>query len=130
MNVRIATPKSAAEATLMEQFAALRPADPDRTAAFQAFVATGLPTRRNEAWHYTDLRSLMSAAAPLAPAPDAGRIEAARGLLAARERVGTSALFCSTAALSRNCPTMPPKAFSPGCLRGPRRWRSQTLSSP
>jgi Fe-S cluster assembly protein SufD len=88
MNVRITTPKSVAEATLIEQFAALRTSDPDRAAAFQAFVAAGLPTRRNEAWHYTDLRSLMSAAAPLAPAPDAGRIEAARSLLAAQTRLG------------------------------------------
>jgi Fe-S cluster assembly protein SufD len=88
MNVRITTPKSAAEATLIEQFAALRTADLDRASAFQAFVAAGLPTRRNEAWHYTDLRSLMSAAAPLALAPDAGRVETARTLLAAQARLG------------------------------------------
>lgn len=88
MNVRITTPKSAAEATLIEQFAALRVVDPDRTAAFQAFVATGLPTRRNEAWHYTDLRAAMGEAAPLATAPDAARLEAARAILAAHSRLG------------------------------------------
>ena len=88
MNVRIVAPKTIAETTIAAQFAALQTADSDRAAAFAAFAATGLPTRRDEAWHYTDLRSLMSAAAPIANAPDAARIEAARQQLAARERVG------------------------------------------
>jgi Fe-S cluster assembly protein SufD len=80
--------KTAAETMLALQFAALATRDPDRVAAFAAFEAEGLPTRRNEAWHYTDLRSAMTEAAPLAPAPDARRIEAARALLATRERIG------------------------------------------
>ena len=80
--------KTAAETMLALQFAALATCDPDRVAAFAAFEAEGLPTRRNEAWHYTDLRSAMTEAAPLAPAPDARRIEAARALLATRERIG------------------------------------------
>ena len=66
--------KTAAETMLALQFAALATCDPDRVAAFAAFEAEGLPTRRNEAWHYTDLRSAMTEAAPLAPAPDARRI--------------------------------------------------------
>jgi Fe-S cluster assembly protein SufD len=70
------------------QFAALATRDPDRVAAFAAFEAEGLPTRRNEAWHYSDLRSAMTGAAPLAPPPDAARIEAARISLATRKRVG------------------------------------------
>ena len=76
--------KTAAETMLALQFAALATSDPDRVAAFAAFEAEGLPTRRNEAWHYTDLRSAMTAAEPLAPAPDADRIEAARNSLAMR----------------------------------------------
>ncbi len=88
MNVRIVAPKTTAETTIAAQFAALQTADSGRAAAFAAFAAAGLPTRRDEAWHYTDLRSAMSSAAPIAPAPDAARIEAARMLLAARERVG------------------------------------------
>jgi Fe-S cluster assembly protein SufD len=79
--------KTAAETALAEQFAAL-PADPDRAAAFQAFLATGLPTRRNEAWHYTDLRSAMVSAAPPAPTPDAARVEAARLTLATQDKWG------------------------------------------
>ena len=88
MNVRITAPKTAAETTLAQQFAALKGVDADRAAAFAAFAASGLPTRRNEAWHYTDLRAAMTSAAPIAPTPDGARIEPARALLASRERLG------------------------------------------
>jgi Fe-S cluster assembly protein SufD len=87
MTVHKTIAKTAAETTLAEQFAASR-AEPGRKAAFQAFLAAGLPTRRNEAWHYTDLRSAMVGAAPLAPAPDAARIETARRILATRAKWG------------------------------------------
>jgi Fe-S cluster assembly protein SufD len=80
--------KTAAETMLAQQFAALPTRDADRSAAFAAFAARGLPTRRDEDWHYTDLRSAMTNAAPLAPPPDATRIEAARNSLATRKRVG------------------------------------------
>jgi Fe-S cluster assembly protein SufD len=88
MNLRIMAPKSAAETALAEQFAALASPGADRTNAFAAFAASGLPTRRNEAWHYTDLRAAMAVAAPVAPTPDAGRIEAARKSLAERPKIG------------------------------------------
>ena len=52
-----------------------------RAAAFERFAASGLPTRRIESWHYTDLRAAMSDAAPLSAAPDRAAIEAARALL-------------------------------------------------
>lgn len=42
-----------------------------REVAFDSFAAAGLPHRRVEAWRYTDLRSLMREAKPLAPPPDA-----------------------------------------------------------
>jgi Fe-S cluster assembly protein SufD len=88
MTVHSLQTRTAAEATLAAQFAALQNADSDRVAAFAAFAAAGLPTRRLEAWHYTDLRAAMANAASIASAPDAARIEAARALLARRERVG------------------------------------------
>jgi Fe-S cluster assembly protein SufD len=88
MTMHQAIARTAAETTLAAQFATLATGDADRIAAFATFAAEGLPTRRNEDWHYTDLRSAMAKAAPLAPAPDAGRIEAARVLLATHERVG------------------------------------------
>ncbi len=78
--------RTAAESAFAEQFAAAQGAAPalDREASFRAFTAKGLPTRRDEAWHYTDLRSLFAHAAPLAAAPDAGAIAAAREALAKR----------------------------------------------
>ena len=88
MTVHRAITKTAAETDLAAQFAALASPEAERVEAFAAFAKQGLPTRRNEAWHYTDLRSIMGSAAPLAPAPDGARIEAARRLLAARKRVG------------------------------------------
>ena len=80
--------KTEAETMLERQFSALASQDADRVAAFEAFVKTGLPTRRNESWHYTDLRAAMKTAAPRARKPDAARIAAARAALAARGRIG------------------------------------------
>jgi Fe-S cluster assembly protein SufD len=90
MNTHRVILKSAAETSLAEQFAASRGATPSarREAAFRRFEEAGLPTRRIEAWHYTDLRAALANAAPLAKAPDAAAIERARGSLASLERVG------------------------------------------
>ena len=88
MTVHRAITKTAAETDLAAQFAALASPEAERVEAFAAFAKQGLPTRRNEAWHYTDLRSIMGSAAPPAAAPDGARIEAARRLLVARKRVG------------------------------------------
>jgi Fe-S cluster assembly protein SufD len=86
--------RTAAEAELAEQFAATQGALPalDREASFRLFAATGLPTRRDEAWHYTDLRSLFANAAPLASAPGAPAIAAAKLALAERARAGAVTL--------------------------------------
>ncbi|MGQ0444416.1 MAG: SufB/SufD family protein, partial [Beijerinckiaceae bacterium] len=51
--------------------------------AFGVFSASGLPHRRIEAWHYTDLRTLMRDALPLATAPGAATIDALRKEFAA-----------------------------------------------
>ena len=80
--------RSAAERTLARQFAEQerREPSPARAAAFARFAAAGLPTRRVEAWHYTDLRASMADAAPILAAPTRADIEAARSRLAGRER--------------------------------------------
>jgi Fe-S cluster assembly protein SufD len=85
--------RSAAERTLARQFAEQerREPSPARFAAFARFAATGLPTRRVEAWHYTDLRASMADAAPILPAPTRADIEAARSQLAGRERFAAGA---------------------------------------
>ncbi len=79
--------RSTAERTLAKQFAEQegREPSPIRAAAFARFAETGLPTRRVEAWHYTDLRAAVADAAPILPAPSRSDIEAARGRLAGRE---------------------------------------------
>jgi Fe-S cluster assembly protein SufD len=94
MTLHRAIAKTAAETTLAEQFAALSGAAPSprREAAFRRFEEAGLPTRRVEAWHYTDLRAALATAAPLAKAPDAATIEAARRSLASLPRAGATRL--------------------------------------
>ena len=73
MNVPVTNLKTAAETELSKLFAAGYPkgADGLRQQAFARVEAAGLPHRRIEAWHYTDLRSMMRTAAPLAPPPPA-----------------------------------------------------------
>ncbi len=72
MSTTITPLKTAAETELAKLFAAHpNGADPMREQAFARVEKTGLPHRRIEAWHYTDLRALMRTAAPLAPAPSA-----------------------------------------------------------
>ena len=85
--------RSAAEKTLFRQFAESQGRDPSpaRAAAFARFAEAGLPTRRVEAWHYTDLRAAMADASPVLGAPAPADIEAARRLLAGRERFGPGA---------------------------------------
>ena len=50
-----------------------------RQSAIDAIMANGLPTRRREAWHYTDLRRLMSQFPTLAARPDEDTAAAAFG---------------------------------------------------
>ena len=54
-----------------------------REDAFRVFAASGLPHRRIEAWHYTDLRALMRDALPVATAPGATVLSALREEFAA-----------------------------------------------
>ena len=79
--------RSAAESTLARQFAEQekRERSPARAAAFARFAASGLPTRRVEAWHYTDLRATMADAAPILSAPTRADVDAAGSRIAGRE---------------------------------------------
>ena len=86
-------PRSNAESTLIKQFEEGElAASPRRAAAFKRFAERGLPTRRVESWHYTDLRAAMVDAAPLAPAPDRIAIEVAGRALKEREKLGAARL--------------------------------------
>ncbi|WP_026607417.1 Fe-S cluster assembly protein SufD [Methylocapsa acidiphila] len=85
MSAQIIPTRTPAETALAEAFAAAKPALPGgaevaklREESFAAFHDAGLPHRRVEAWHYTDLRALMREALPIAPLPAAAAIEALR----------------------------------------------------
>jgi Fe-S cluster assembly protein SufD len=71
-----------------EEFAALFPADASHSARlfFDQFRRAGLPNRRVENWHYSDLRAKLRAAPPLARAPDAASLALARQKLGQGER--------------------------------------------
>lgn len=56
-----------------------------REEAFAGFAAAGLPHRRVESWHYTDLRALMREALPVAAATDKAAIERLRREFSQRE---------------------------------------------
>ncbi|MBX9759554.1 MAG: Fe-S cluster assembly protein SufD [Beijerinckiaceae bacterium] len=85
MNASVRPPASPVETSLAESFEALRAsgASPAQEAAFARFAANGLPSRRIEAWHYTDLRTLLKSAPPpsqaVAPARAGGASPLALG---------------------------------------------------
>ncbi|MDE2577844.1 MAG: Fe-S cluster assembly protein SufD [Hyphomicrobiales bacterium] len=80
--------RTSAEAALAADYAARRPvlfgATKMRDDAMARFLEAGLPNRRVEEWHYTDLRARMNEAAPLRSA-DAAAIGAARERLTSLE---------------------------------------------
>jgi Fe-S cluster assembly protein SufD len=85
MNADIIPARTPAEISLARAFDASKAGLPGnidvakwREASFQAFNGSGLPHRRIETWHYTDLRALMRDALPLGPAPGAATIDALR----------------------------------------------------
>lgn len=82
MNASVKPPASPAEASLAESFAALRASgvSPAQEGAFARFLDRGLPSRRIEAWHYTDLRTQLKSAPP--PARGASAQDAATSPLA------------------------------------------------
>lgn len=88
MTAQIIPTHTAAETALAEAFGAAKAGLPGsaevaklREESFGAFFEAGLPHRRVEAWHYTDLRMLMREALPIAPAPTPATIEALRSEL-------------------------------------------------
>lgn len=82
MAAAITTLRTPAETKLGEQFRA-SPGAVARGAAFETFAAKGLPHRRIEAWHYTDLRSILRDPFAPAPAPSTALIADVRAKLGA-----------------------------------------------
>ena len=95
MPARIVSSRTEAEVALADAFGAARMKLPGsegvrhlREAAFSAFAAAGLPHRRIEAWHYTDLRSILHDALPVAPKPDERALGTINQDLAGRPNLG------------------------------------------
>lgn len=85
MNADIRPIRTAAEQALAASFEEVKarlPGGPEfvrlRERAFAAFADSGLPHRRVEEWKYTDLRTLLREAAPIAGKPSAADIEQAK----------------------------------------------------
>ena len=92
---RIVSSRTDAEVALADAYGAAKNRLPGgeaarhlRDGAFGTFAAAGLPHRRIEAWHYTDLRSLMREALPVAARPDETSLGAINGELAGRPSFG------------------------------------------
>ncbi len=74
--IKLATEADAAFSSFFEEMKG-QGATGLRQAAWEAFAAKGLPNRRVEAWHYTDLKAALGKPAPIASA-QAGMREIAR----------------------------------------------------
>ena len=95
MSARIVSSRTEAEVALSDAYGAMKAKLPGgeairhlRDDAFGIFAAAGLPHRRVEAWHYTDLRSLMREALPVAAVPDTSALGAINAELAGRPSFG------------------------------------------
>ncbi len=71
MNIQTARPRTPAETTLIDGFVDQIGVLPGNAAivnardnALEVFKTNGLPSRRVEAWHYTDMRTLLKSVAP------------------------------------------------------------------
>lgn len=84
MTANVTAIRTEAETALLDMFEAHRASLPGssdtRKAAIELFARTGLPHRRIESWHYTDLRAAMRSAAPLR-APDSAPADVPRDAL-------------------------------------------------
>lgn len=94
MNIQTARPRTAAESALIDTFgerlselAGNTDVVTARDTALEALKIQGLPSRRIESWHYTDLRTLLRSVAPF---DDAAGTAAKPPLLAGSHMIATS----------------------------------------
>ena len=95
MPARIVSTRTDAEVALADAYGSAKAKLPGTEAirslrddAFGTFAAAGLPHRRIEAWHYTDLRTVMREALPLAPKPDSSSLAPINQELTGRPTLG------------------------------------------
>ena len=99
MPARIVSSRTDAEVALADAYGSAKGKLPGseavrhlREESFGAFAAAGLPHRRVEAWHYTDLRAMMRDALPLAPKPEEAALGPLNQELAGRPNFGSGRL--------------------------------------
>ncbi len=96
----------------------------EREAARAAFRKLGLPHRRIEAWHYTDLRALLRTVAAPAPEPQQAPASGPSTL------VGASPLTFADGWLGRAAPALPEGVAQTTSAISRRGRRSTSLPSP
>ncbi|ACB93759.1 SufB/SufD family protein [Beijerinckia indica] len=114
MSAQIIPSRTPAETTLVESFGAVKATLPGtadvaklREENFAAFVEAGLPHRRVESWHYTDLRTIMREALPLAPVPTPAALEGLRKDVGALTLHGTKLVLVDGAFVPELSDTVP-----------------------
>ena len=98
MSAAITRINTAAESRLLEQFKSAHGSGSGamgerRAKALDLFASNGLPHRRIESWHYTDLRTIMRDAYPPTAAPDAALIARARAQIEREPAKGARAVL-------------------------------------
>jgi Fe-S cluster assembly protein SufD len=119
MTLHAAVPKTAAETALAAAFSALSASDAAK-AAFADFETRGLPTRRDEAWHYTDLRAAMKRVEPLAAVPDDRRLKAVEAVLARTPRIADVRWVLGDGRYAESLSDAPPAGVSLSLVEAPR----------
>lgn len=119
MSARIVSSRTDSEVALADAYAAVKTKLPGTEAvrhlredAFGVFAAAGLPHRRIEAWHYTDLRTLMRDALPVAPKPDDAALGSINQELAGRPSLGGGRLVIVDGTFAPSLSDAPPDAVS------------------
>lgn len=116
---RIVSSRTNAEVAIADAYGAAKAKLPGSEAvrhlrddAFGVFAAAGLPHRRIEAWHYTDLRSLMQDALPVAPRPDESALGPINQELAGRPSFGVGRLVIVDGVFVPSLSDAPPDGVS------------------
>ena len=119
MKARIVSTRTTAEVAIADAYGAAKAKLPGtevvrhlRDDAFGTFAAAGLPHRRIEAWHYTDLRSLMLEALPVAPKPDETGLGPINQELTGRPSFGVGRLVIVDGVFAPSLSDAPPDGVS------------------
>ena len=119
MTARIISSRTDAEVAIADAYGAAKAKLPGSEAvrhlrddSFGTFAAAGLPNRRIEAWHYTDLRAIMRDALPVAPKPNETALGPINQELAGRPSFGAGRLVIVDGMFAPSLSDAPPDGVS------------------